>query len=252
MADETEKSYDMASKIKGAMIYPAFILVGLLAVAVILMVYVIPNLTSMLTETGMQLPLATRIIIAISNFLQNYLILLILTLVGLIIAVRYYLRTEVGRYQLDTFKLKMPIFGRLFKYIYLVRFSRTLSTLLKGGVTITRALEITANVVGNVVYRDLILATLESINDGNPLSTVMEASNDVPKMVPQMLSVGERTGRIDSVLDKITDFYGRESSAMLANLSTLMEPIIMVIMGVGVGIMVAAILMPMYNMANQF
>ncbi len=252
LADETEKSYDMASKIKGAMIYPAFILVGLLAVAVILMVYVIPNLTSMLTETGMQLPLATRIIIAISNFLQNYLILLILTLVGLIIAVRYYLRTEVGRYQLDTFKLKMPIFGRLFKYIYLVRFSRTLSTLLKGGVTITRALEITANVVGNVVYRDLILATLESINDGNPLSTVMEASNDVPKMVPQMLSVGERTGRIDSVLDKITDFYGRESSAMLANLSTLMEPIIMVIMGVGVGIMVAAILMPMYNMANQF
>ncbi|HNU81497.1 MAG TPA: type II secretion system F family protein [bacterium] len=252
LADETEKSYDMASKIKGAMIYPAFILVGLLAVAVILMVYVIPNLTSMLTETGMQLPLATRIIIAISNFLQNYLILLILTLVGLIIAVRYYLRTEVGRYQLDTFKLKMPIFGRLFKYIYLVRFSRILSTLLKGGVTITRALEITANVVGNVVYRDLILATLESINDGNPLSTVMEASNDVPKMVPQMLSVGERTGRIDSVLDKITDFYGRESSAMLANLSTLMEPIIMVIMGVGVGIMVAAILMPMYNMANQF
>ncbi|MDD3285684.1 MAG: type II secretion system F family protein [Patescibacteria group bacterium] len=252
LADETEKSYDMAAKIKGAMIYPAFILVGLSGVGVILMVYVIPNLTSMLTESGMKLPLATRIIIAVSSFMQNYLILLILILAGLIVAVRYYLQTEAGRYQLDTFKLKMPIFGRLFKYIYLMRFTRSLSTLLKGGVTITRALEITANVVGNVIYRDLILETLESINDGNPLSTVMEASNDVPKMVPQMLSVGERTGRIDSVLDKITDFYGRESGTMLANLSTLMEPIIMVIMGVGVGIMVAAILMPMYNMANQF
>lgn len=252
LADETEKSYDMASKIKGAMIYPAFILVGLTGVGIILMVYVIPNLTSMLTESGMELPISTRIIIAVSSFMQNYLILLILILAGLVVAVRYYLQTEMGRYQWDTFKLKMPIFGRLFKYIYLMRFTRSLSTLLKGGVTITKGLEITANVVGNVIYRDLILETLESINDGNPISTVMEASNYIPKMVPQMISVGERTGRIDSVLDKITDFYGRESNTMLANLSTLMEPIIMVIMGIGVGIMVAAILMPMYNMANQF
>lgn len=252
LADETEKSYDMASKIKGAMIYPAFILVGLTGVGVILMVYVIPNLTSMLTESGMKLPISTRIIIAVSSFMQNYLILLILILAGLVVAVRYYLQTEIGRYQWDTIKLRMPIFGRLFKYIYLMRFTRSLSTLLKGGVTITKGLEITANVVGNVIYRDLILETLESINDGNPISTVMESSNYIPKMVPQMISVGERTGRIDSVLDKITDFYGRESNTMLANLSTLMEPIIMVIMGIGVGIMVAAILMPMYNMANQF
>jgi type IV pilus assembly protein PilC len=106
--------------------------------------------------------------------------------------------------------------------------------------------------VGNVIYRDLILETLESINDGNPFSTVMEASPDVPKMVPQMISIGERTGRMDTVLDKITDFYTRESNAMLANLSTLMEPLIMVLMGLGVGVVVAAVLMPMYNMASQF
>ncbi|NCA96216.1 MAG: type II secretion system F family protein, partial [Methanomicrobia archaeon] len=246
LADETEKSYDMASKVKGAMIYPSFILVGLVGVGVVLMVYVIPNLTSMLTESGMKLPLATRIIMAVSSFMQNYLILLLMIVAGIVIGIRYYLHTEIGRYQIDAFKLKMPIFGRLFKYIYLMRFTRSLSTLLKGGVTITRALEITANVVGNVIYRDLILETLESINDGNPLSTVMEASNDVPKMVPQMLSVGERTGRIDSVLDKITDFYDREVGTMLANLSTLMEPLIMVVMGVGVGIMVAAVILPMY------
>ncbi len=252
LADETEKSYDMASKIKGAMIYPSFILVGLTGVGVILLVYVIPNLTSMLTESGMKLPLSTRIIIAISSFMQNYLILLVMIVAGLVMGVRYYLQTETGRYQFDTIKLKMPIFGSLFKYIYLMRFTRSLSTLLKGGVPITRALEITANVVGNVIYRDLILETLESINDGNPIATVMESSDYMPKMVPQMISVGERTGHIDSVLDKITDFYSREAGAMLANLSTLMEPIIMVIMGVGVGIMVAAILMPMYNMANQF
>jgi len=167
-------------------------------------------------------------------------------------ALKYYLKTELGKYQLDTFKLRMPIFGKMFKYIYLMRFTRSLSTLLKGGVTITKSLEITSNVVGNVIYRDLILLTLESINDGNPFSTVMEASDDVPKMVPQMINIGERSGKIDSVLDKITEFYGRETNAMLANLTALMEPLIMVVMGVGVGIMVAAVLMPMYNMASQF
>ena len=252
LADEMEKSYDMTSKIKGAMIYPTFILVGLTGVGIVLMVYVIPNLTSVMLETGMKLPLSTRIIIAISNFLKNYLILIAFSLIGLFMALRYYIKTEAGRYQLDTIKLKMPIFGKLFKYIYLMRFTRSLSTLLKGGVNITRSLEITSNVVGNVIYRDLILETLNSINDGNPFSTVMEASPDVPKMVPQMIAIGERTGKLDSVLDKVTDFYGRESSAMLANLSALMEPLIMVIMGLGVGVVVAAVLMPMYNMASQF
>lgn len=252
LADEMEKSYDMASKIKGAMIYPVFILVGLTGVGVVLMVYVIPNLTSVMTETGMELPLSTRIIIAISDFMRNYLILIALALVGLVMAARYYFKTKMGRYQLDAFKLRMPVFGRLFKYIYLMRFTRSLSTLLKGGVSITRSLEITADVVGNVIYRDLILETLESINDGNPFSTVLETSPDVPKMVPQMISIGERTGKIDSVLDKITDFYSREANAMLANLSALMEPLIMVIMGLGVGVVVAAVLMPMYNMASQF
>lgn len=252
LADEMEKSYDMSSKIKGAMIYPTFILAGLSGVGVVLMIYVIPNLTEVMLETGMELPLSTRIIIAISNFMKNYILFIILFLIGLVFAVRHYINTKIGRYQLDYFKLKMPVFGKLFKYIYLMRFTRSLSTLLKGGVNISRSLEITSNVVGNVIYRDLILETLAAINDGSPISSVMEASSDVPKMVPQMISIGERTGKLDTVLDKITEFYGRESDAMLANLSALMEPLIMVVMGIGVGVVVAAVLMPMYNMASQF
>ncbi|NCB20866.1 MAG: type II secretion system F family protein [Clostridia bacterium] len=252
LADEMEKSYDMSSKIKGAMIYPTFILVGLTGVGVVLMIYVIPNLTEVMVETGMELPLSTRIIIAVSNFMKNYILLIILALVALVFAIRHYISTKTGRYQLDYLKLKMPVFGKLFKYIYLMRFTRSLSTLLKGGVNISRSLEITSKVVGNVIYRDLIIETLDAINDGGPISSVMEASPDVPKMVPQMISIGERTGKLDSVLDKVTEFYGRESDAMLANLSALMEPLIMVVMGVGVGIVVAAVLMPMYNMASQF
>lgn len=252
LADEMEKNYDMISKVKGAMIYPVFILVGLIAVAIVLMIYVIPNLTSILTETGMELPWSTRIVIATSHFLQGYILFIALAAVGFAFLVRAYLRTYAGKRSWDIVKLRMPIFGKLFKYIYLMRFTRSLSTLLKGGVTITRSLEIVADVVGNTIYRELILETLESINDGNPLSLVMENSKYVPKMVPQMIAVGEKTGKIDSVLDRVTTFYSRESSNMLDNLSKLMEPIIMVIMGIGVGIMVAAVILPMYNMANQF
>ncbi len=252
LADEMEKNYDMVSKIKGAMIYPVFVMSGLVAVAIVLMIYVIPNLTTILTETGMELPISTRIVIGTSKFLQSYIIFVLLAAGGLAFLIRAYLRTYSGKRNFDIIKLRMPIFGTLFKYIYLMRFTRSLSTLLKGGVTITRSLEITAEVVGNVIYKELILQTLESINDGNPLATVMENSNYIPKMVPQMIAVGEKTGKIDTVLDRITSFYSREASNMLDNLSKLMEPMIMVIMGVGVGIMVAAVILPMYNMANQF
>jgi len=252
LADEMEKSYDMMAKIKGAMIYPIFITAGLIGVGVVLMVYVIPNLTAILTETSAKLPLSTRLVIGTSNFLQSYLWLVVILLVVFGFLFRLYLKTYTGRRQFDIIKLRMPIFGRLFKYIYLMRFTRSLSTLLKGGVTITKSLEITADVVGNTIYRELILDTLESINDGNPLATVMEASRDVPQMVPQMIAVGEKTGKIDEVLDRVTAFYSRESSNMLDNLSKLMEPIIMVVMGLGVGIMVAAVILPMYNLASQF
>lgn len=252
LADEMEKSYDMVSKIKGAMIYPLFVTAGLVGVGIVLLVYVIPNLTAILTETNAKLPLSTQIVIGLSSFLQHYLLLVIIMMAGLGVALRFYLKTYAGKRQFDIIKLRMPIFGRLFKYIYLLRFSRSLSTLLKGGVTITRSLEIVADVVGNTIYRELILDTLESINDGNPLSTVFESSSYIPKMVPQMIAIGEKTGKVDSILDRITAFYSRESDNMLDNLSKLMEPIIMVVMGVGVGVMVAAVLLPMYNLASQF
>jgi type IV pilus assembly protein PilC len=252
LADEMEKNYDIVSKIRGAMIYPAFILTALIGVGIVLMVYIIPNLTVILTETGATLPLSTRLVIGASNFLTHYLVLIIIVLVGLGVVLHFYLKTYNGKRQLDILKLRLPIFGRLFKYIYLMHFSRSLSTLLKGGVAITRSLEIVADVVGNTIYKELILETLESINDGNPLATVFEASDYIPKMVPQMIAVGERTGKVDSVLDRISAFYTRESANMLDNLSKLMEPLIMVIMGVGVGIMVAAVLLPMYNLASQF
>ncbi len=252
LADDMEQSYDMASKIKGAMIYPAFIIVGLLAVGIILMVYVIPNLTEILAEADAELPMATKAIIATSHFLQKYLWLVGLGVIILIIFISYAMKTKAGRWIIDKAKLNLPIFGELFQYIYVMRFTRSLSTLVKGGVTITRSLEIVSDVVGNEVYKKIIDDTIKSVQDGNPIATVITKSKDIPKMVSQMLSVGEHTGKLGLVLDKVTEFYERESDNMLSNLSKLMEPIIMVVMGAGVGIMVAAVIMPMYNLAGQF
>lgn len=253
LADEMEKSYDINAKIKGAMIYPVFVISGLVAVGIILMVYVIPNLTEILTETDAELPIATRVIISVSEFLQQYLIVALIFIAAVIFAFRFYNNTPSGKRNIDIIKLRMPIFGQLFKYIYLMRFARSLSTLLKGGVTITKSLDIVAKVVNNEIYKEIILDTLESINDGNSFSQVFDQNEKyIPKMVPQMMAVGEKTGNMEQVLDKINDFYSRESTNMLDNLSKLMEPLIMVIMGVGVGIMVAAVLLPMYNLASQF
>ena len=252
LANEIEKNHDMKAKIKGAMIYPAFILVGLVLVGIVLMVYVIPNLTSIILESGTDLPFATRIVIAVSSFLESYILYVSLVFIAFVILLRRWTKTEAGRHKIDALKINLPIFGILFKYIYIIQFSRSLSTLIKGGVNISKGLKITAKVVNNVIFQKIIYDTLEAVNEGKSVASVMQNKKEIPKMVPHMLSIGERTGKIDSVLDKIVDFYDREANNMLNNLSTIIEPVIIVVMGVGVGIMVAAVIMPMYNLAGQF
>lgn len=252
LADELEKDYDMMSKIKGAMIYPAFIVSALGVVGIFMMVSVVPKLTAVITESGGELPLPTKILIAISAFLTKFWIPLIVFLAVSFFALRRFIKTPNGKTAFDTLLLQLPIFGTLFKRIYLVRFTRSLQTLLMGGVNISKALAITAEVVTNDVYKNLIKETIAEVEDGNSISSIFETSEQIPKMVSQMMSIGERSGRLDAVLGRITDFYTREINNIIANLMTLMEPIIMVVMGVGVGLMVAAIILPMYKMASSF
>lgn len=252
LADEMEKDYDMMSKIKGAMIYPVFVFLSLGIVGVIMMVFVVPKLTGILTETGAELPMATKILIGTSDIMSNYWWLLLIILVGIIIGFKFYIGTPLGRRQFDFLKLKIPIFGKLLQRIYLVRFTRSMNTLIVGGVPIIKSLEIAAEVVGNQTYKDLIKETSKAVEDGDSISSVFIDSKEIPKMVSQMMSIGEKTGKLDIILGRITDFYSREISNIVANLMTLMEPLIMAVMGVAVGIMVAAIILPMYDMASQF
>ena len=252
LADEIEKSYEMSAKIKNAMIYPAFIISGLVAVGIVMMVFVIPQLTDVLQETGTELPLSTKIVIAVAGFLEKYIIYVLIAGAGLGVAFRYFLKSTTGSRMFDYFKVQLPIFGKLFKLIYIVRFTRSLSTLLRGGVSITKSLEISAKVVENHVYRVLIYETLAEVSDGNSITSAFEGSKYMPNMVTHMMSIGERAGKLDDVLDTITDFYSKEINNMLANLTTILEPLIMIVMAVGVGIMVAAVILPMYNLAGNF
>ena len=247
-----EKDYDLTAKIKGAMIYPLFIVFGLVAVGIVMMIFVVPKLTSILTEAGTELPLATKILITTSNILSNYWWLLVIILIAGIFGFRFYTKTPVGKRQFDFLMLRLPIFGKLLQRIYLVRFTRSMNTLIVGGVTITKSLRIVAEVVGNEIYKDLIIKTSEEVEDGNSISSVFVDSDEIPKMVSQMMSIGEKTGKLDVILAKITDFYTREIKNVVANLMTLIEPIVMVVMGIAVGIMVAAIILPMYDMASKF
>ncbi len=252
LADEMEKDHDMISQIKGAMIYPAFVLFGLTVVGAIMMIVVVPKLTDILEQTGGDLPMTTQIVMAISGFLVNYWVLCLILLIAAIIGLRFYIATDQGKRYFDMIKLRLPVFGKLFRHIYMVRFTRSMDTLISGGVNITRGLEIVADVIGNEVYRDIIKKSVKEVKEGNPLSSVFENSREVPRMIPQMINVGEKTGKLDLVLRKISDFYTREINNTLDNLVTLLEPTIMIVMGVAVGVMVAAIIMPMYNLASQF
>ena len=252
LAAEQEKDYDLQNKIKGAMIYPAFILFGLVSVGIVMMIFVIPKLTDVLRESGAVLPLSTRILITTSDVMKNYWWALLIAFVAAIAGIRYLISFPLGRKYWDMMKLKLPVFGKLFQKIYIVRFTRGLATLLSGGVEIVGSLKIAGDITGNAVYKDLVARTVKEVEDGNPITTVFAKSKEVPVMVTQMLGIGEQTGKIDVILGKITDFYTREIENMVRNLTTIMEPLIMLVMGIAVGIMVAAIILPMYSLATQF
>ncbi|MDD5342622.1 MAG: type II secretion system F family protein [Patescibacteria group bacterium] len=250
LADQLEKDYDLQSKIRGAMIYPAFIMTALVAVGLVMMIFVIPKLTAVLEESGAELPITTRILIWTSNFLKNDWWVLILAIIGIVFLYRLISRSEAGRRQIDYLKLHLPVFGNLFQKIYLTRFARSISTLIAGGIPLTRTLEIVADIVGNTVYRELTIDTISVIEDGNSIATLFAKSKDVPPMLTQMMAVGEQTGKLDMILRKLSEFYAKEVETMVHNIVTLLEPMVMLLLGAAVAVMITAILLPMYQLSS--
>lgn len=253
LSDYINKQFLLNSKARGAMIYPAFIIGAFVVVGVMMLIFVIPNITSILVESGQKLPLVTRILIGAADFTKNWgwlvFIVLAATIYFIIVSIR---KSPEWRYAYDGLKLRLPIFGKLLKKIYLARFSETLSTLSSAGIAISQSLEITADVVGNSVYRRIILEADEAVRKGSNISAVFSRHPEIMPMVTQMIAIGEQTGKLDSILKQISAFFTEEVNRAFDNIVNLIEPILIVVLGVGVGILVAAILLPIYNLVNAF
>ncbi len=251
LADQQEKDFDLNSKIKGAMIYPAFIVGTMSVVAFVMMTFVIPKLVGVLQEANVALPISTRILITVSSFFAHDWIWIIAIVVAIGIAYRLVARTPQGKYTIDLMKLKLPVFGKLAQEVAVVRFSRSLATLSKGGVDLVGSLEIVAGVMENEVWRLIILKTIREVNDGNSLTTVMARESIVPPMMIQMLAIGEGTGKTNEVLNRLAAFFSRDIDNVVANLVHLIEPLVLILLGLGVGVMVSAILLPMYSLSQS-
>ena len=250
LADEQEKDYELRNKIKGALIYPLIIFCLVVVVLVIMMTFIIPRLSSLIIETGMQLPITTRILIGLSNFFVKYWWLVFGILISAIFLFKKITQRGKGREILDRMKIKLPIFGEIFQKIYLIQFSRSLSTLLTGGTPLILALKVVEDVVPNTLYKELISQTSKEVEEGRSIATAFSKSKEIPAMISQMLVVGEQTGQIDLVLNKMANFYAREVEGLIGRLASLMEPLIIIFLGFGVAIMVSAIILPIYNLAS--
>ncbi|NOT56891.1 MAG: type II secretion system F family protein [Deltaproteobacteria bacterium] len=245
-----EKAMKLKSKIKGAMIYPVSIVSVAVIVTTILLVFVIPTFADMFSSFGKALPLPTQIAMNLSYVTIAYLKYIIAFWIALFFLVRMWYRTEKGRYAIDGFLLKLPIFGDLFRKAAVARFTRTLSTLISSGVPILDSLYITGKTAGNKVVEKVILDARQSISEGRTLTEPLVESHVFPPMVCQMINVGETTGALDSMLNKIADFYDDEVDSAVSNLTALMEPLVIVFLGVVIGGLVVAMYMPIFQLGT--
>lgn len=245
-----EKAMTLRRKVKGALIYPSSIVVVAIAVVIFLLTFVIPVFAGFFEGAGVELPLPTRIVMALSHFVRAYLLVGLGLLIGGIVGIRFTYGTEKGKRAFDALFLWVPVFGPLFRKVAVARFTRTLGTLIASGVPILDGLDITAKTAGNKVVEEAIMKTRESIAEGKTIAAPLQSSGVFPPMVVQMISVGEQSGALDSMLEKIADFYDAEVDQAVANLTALIEPILMVFLGVVVGGMIVAMYLPIFKLVT--
>ena len=243
-----EKNDALVRKIKGAMTYPAVMLLVVIGATTILLWKVVPVFAGIFTDAGMALPAPTRVVLAASQFLQSYILYLVMALVGLAFLLRQYYASDGGKLVIDRLMLRIPVLGSLLRKSAVSRFTRTLGTLISSGVSILDGLEITARTAGNRVVHDAVMKSRSSIAGGATISDPLKESGVFPPMVVQMINVGEQTGGLDEMLSKIADFYDDEVDAAVSALTSVLEPIMIVVMGVVIGGMVVAMYLPMFDL----
>ena len=250
LAQFLEKNDAIIRKVKGAMVYPAVIMAVAVIAVTVLLIFVIPTFQNMFASVNLELPLPTRIVIGASNILKHYWWMFLAAIGFAIFSVNRYYQTKAGRLQIDTLLLRLPVIGDVLRKSAVSRFTRTLGTLISSGVSILDGLEITARTAGNMVIHNAVMESRASIAGGDTISAPLQRSKVFPPMVISMIAVGEQTGGLDEMLSKIADFYDDEVDAAVSTLLSLMEPIMIVVLGVIVGGMVVAMYLPIFDMVN--
>ena len=252
LADNLEKQREFASKTKGAMVYPAIVSAGMVVIVILMMTLVVPKLTAMYKDFGAELPGPTKALMAISGFFVNFWYVVAVVGIGGFIAFRNWVNTEVGGLVFEQLLFKVPIYGKLKRDLILTEFARTISVLLSAGISILDALNIVADTLGSKIFGAQVKQAALYVEKGVPLSDAVARIEGFPKILSQMVSVGEETGKLDEVLAKLANYYESESETKVKALTTAIEPLIMVVMGIGVGFLVIAVIMPIYNLTSQF
>tara|TARA_Y100001935_G_C17303494_1_gene510781 strand:- start:1469 stop:2695 length:1227 start_codon:yes stop_codon:yes gene_type:complete len=251
LADYIEKSVKLKGKLKAAMFYPAAIVLVAIGVITAIMIFVIPKLSQMFKESGQELPGLTQMVIGISEWCQSYWYLIILFTIGVPMALKMFHETTDGRKKIDTILLSVPLFGGLILKGAIARFSRTLATLLASGVSIIEALEISSTTAGNYVLESDFSKAKEFVSKGKALAEPLRNMPQIPKMVTQMIAIGEETGNLDQMLNKVADFYEEEVENATAAMTSLVEPILMVVLGGIIAVIVVAMYLPIFNLAGS-
>jgi len=251
IADQTQKSASLLSKVKGAMIYPAAIICIMIGALIVMLVVVVPKISDIFSQSETELPTSTKVLIAMSDTAKNSYVEVIIVVTILGLAFWLFKQTKTGKYQLDNLLLHMPIFGLMLRKLAVSRFARNLASLMQSGIPIVRALEINASAVGNEVYKKRIIMAAEDVAQGIPLGENLNDSKFLfPEMVVSMISIGEQTAKVDEVAEKIAAYYEEQVDDMISGLSRMLEPVILVVMGLGVGGLVAAVMQPIMNLTD--
>lgn len=250
LADYLDRSYDIVSKAENALIYPVFVIAVFFGVMGLMLTLVIPKISAILVDSGQEVPIYTKIVIGLSNFLVSYGIFVLIALAAGGFYVWRLSKTERGKLVLDSLKLSVPYVGDLYKKLYLSRIADNFSTMLLSGVSVVEAIEITGSVVGNAVYEAVLTEVGKDVKGGSSISDALDKHPDVPGIMVAMTKVGEETGELGKILTTLAKFYNREVTNAVDTLVGLIEPIMIVMLGLGVGTLLAAVLLPIYNLAG--
>jgi len=250
LADHTERNYTLISQVKGAMTYPVFIFGMVIVVAIIMLTFVMPKMFGMFEEFEADLPLPTKILMGVSNFFASNFIVIFVVLGGGFFFLTRFLKTPKGKAIKDKIEIKVPIMGKILREIYIARITENLGTLIKGGIPIVQALDTVALVIGNSLYENVLKKARDNVRKGETVADAFKASEVIPGTLTQMIASGEKGGKLEKVLMDLAKFYNSEVTRSIDNLMTLIEPILIAIMGVMVAFMAVSVLLPIYNLAG--